>query len=1419
MFALTIPQQNIWNLQSYYSQTSIANVCGSFLFDGKCDHGLLSAAVNKVIALQAGLRLRIKEADGRPMQYEAPYQSEQFAIMSFDDVNAFEVYAQRYAKEHFDIYDTALYHFVIVQVGDRSRVLMCASHLIVDAWAVSLISNMIASCYGALAEGEDIEEISYSYTSFAESEKQYLQSQRYEKDKAYWSSQYQIEPSLSSVKPHSSAAIHPSSKRLAVQVPAALSSKIRQFSESSGVTPAVLFESALVAYINRINEDSNRVTVGMLVLNRGSAKEKSTVGDFISTIPATYDLSNVHTAMELFQAIQENHMQLFRHQRYPYAQILRDLRERYSFSGNLYDVLFSFQNAQTGVNGTTKWYSNGNCEVPLEFHVDDRDNQGAYTINLDYQVEVFTQEEEVDLLVRRILYILNQILNQPSGSLKKVKLLPEEELQKVIFDFNQTDRPFQRDMCVHELFAAKAREYPDKAAVIFEGQKLTFRQLDEMSNSLAHALRSKGVGRGMIVPIVSRHSWHFIVAMLGILKAGAAYMHVDISYPSERVQYMLSMSRSKLCLTHGVDKLEGTESINLDAFNYEAHRDPVCNESCPEDLCYLIFTSGSTGQPKGLMIAHRNAVNFAAYNDLNVFGKIIPDESWPILAISSTSFDMSVTETLLPLIDGITICLANDEEVLSQSKLSRLCSANGVKILETTPTKMRLYIADPTDVQYLQGIQAIILGGEALPADLYDELRKLTPAKIFNNYGPAETTVWSTIKEMTDEEITIGKPIANTQIYILGSDNEPMPIGVPGELCISGDGVGLGYINREDLTKERYVPNPFLAGKTMYHTGDLAQWRTDGELIHLGRIDSQVKIRGLRIELGEIESAMNGFPGIGSTAVADQKDDVGRQYLVGYYTGSLSLDERELRLYLSKRLPKYMVPNYFMRLESIPMTSSGKTDRKKLPRPQISHTNREYVPPESENEQTLCDILSALLSAEQVSVTDNLFEIGGDSLLAIQYVSQAHFHGVDITMQNVYDYPTVRSLCAYLDSAKSRKVTYEDKSFDRYTALLAHNEVEADFIPEFHSLGNVLLTGATGFLGAHVLEKLLKMDTGKVYCLVRNGYEQLKESLNYYFDDEFLPLFGTRIIPVKGDLTNEHLLHTLPCDVQTVIHTAASVKHYGSYQYFHEINTLGTKRVVEYASKINAKLLHISTISVSGNSLVDSFDLSSVDHQMEYKETDLYIGQPLENVYVHSKFEAELCVFDAMLKGLDGKIIRVGNLTNRTTDFRFQRNYASNAYLKRIKSILELGYMPDYILPLYAEFSPVDQTAEGIVRIGQYAKRQTVFHLNSSKPLYLRKMISILDELGIVIKVVSGEEFKKILQKTMSDAKTEYIYQALQNDLDGDGKLNYDNNIHVSNQFTAWFMKKVGFEWLEIDRKYLEGYINYFKSIGFFILP
>ena len=977
--------------------------------------------------------------------------------------------------------------------------------------------------------------------------------------------------------------------------------------------------------------------------------------------------------------------------------------------------------------------------------------------------------------------------------------------------------------CVHELFTEQAKRTPDKIALVAGNKKYSYREIDKKSDALAQKLINSGVEKQNVVGAYLDRTANTVISQLAVLKAGGVFLPIDHRYPKDRINYMLNDCSVKLVICDkDLNSEWNVQYLNLNNYDFNDILQ-VKVISNREDACYIIYTSGSTGNPKGCVLKHKGLANFCANNNIIPYAKTLQHQT--VVSVNTISFDFFIAETLLPLSHGWTVVLASEEESNNRELFRTLVEGNNVNIIETTPTRLELYTKEETGKDsYFQKIQLVVSSGEALSEVLLQKIRHISRAKVYNPLGPSECSVWNVDGDFKND-ITIGSPIANTQIYILDKSGSPLPICVPGELCIAGDGVGGGYLNRPELTAEKFVPNPFATeenhhGKIMYHTGDLACWRADGEIEYLGRIDTQVKIRGLRIELGEIENVMSGFPGIRLTAVSDKRDENNRQYLVGYYTSEQEIDEKELRSHLASKLPKYMVPNYFMRLDDMPMTASGKTDRKNLPVPDFTTQEREYAAPETDTEQKLCELLKSLLHMNKVGIEDDFFEYGGDSLTAIEYVAKADDMGIEFSLQNVFDYPTVRELCNFLNGTlKSEKVQYEKSELDKYNEILGRNIVDES--AQFHkkSLGNILITGATGFLGAHVVDELMKEEQGKIYCLVRGkndnaGRDRLKSVLEYYFGDKYESEIDRRIIPVCGDI-EEPLPDGLPSDVQTVIHTAASVKHYGSYSYFQRVNAEGTGHVVEYAKRIGAKLIHISTLSVSGNSMADDFTVYHSEKEKFFDETSFYIGQPLDNVYIHSKFEAERKVYDAMLEGLDAIVIRVGNLTNRASDYKFQPNFRENAFLTRVKAVLEFGLFPDYLMSLYSEFSPIDKTAEGIVKIAQYADNQSVFHLNSNKEIYFERFLDIVHELGISMKVVNKKEFNEALKSTVKQRNTEYIYEAFQNDMDEKGCLVYDSNIRIENDFTLWFLKKAGFEWNETDIDYIRGYIDYFRSIGY----
>lgn len=1431
---LTTQQQNIWNLQKFYPDTAISNQCGAVIYDGELDTDRLAEAIRAVIGRQSGLRLRFTEQDGA-RQYVSDGGQIDIPVLEFSDRKELDAYGRRLADRPMPLEDAPMYRFAIAKVGTQTAILALLNHLISDAWTFSLIARQVSETYHQGGGQENTAPATGDYLAYAADEEAYLSSPRFQKDRAYWEEKYATGLEESGIRPTAPKNGSAEAERKTVSIGRELSERMRSFCKRNAVTESVLFEGAVVLYLSRIRPDNSSVTIGSFVLNRNGVRQKNTAGMFISTMPLTVACHGEMTVRELLEQIGTAHRELFRHQRYPYPAILKYLRGRQNLAGNPYEVIVSYQNAAVGNGTETVWYPNGYNEVPLSLHIDHRDGKGTFRLTADYQKAAFGGGQEIDYLVKRLLSVIRQMETEPDRAIKNIGIVCKDERPLLLGAFNATHIDYPKDKCVHELFTEQAARTPDRTALIYEEKAFTYRQLDELSNSLAHFLREQGVGRNEVVPVFGKRSWRTIVAMLAIMKSGGAFLSLSVDYPEERIRYILENTNARIVLgDERAFPFDDKEYIDLEKFDFSRNVHAVSNVNESGDLCYVVYTSGSTGNPKGLCIAHRNGVNFCNENEWNVRKKIVGKDQNVFLSITNTIFDMFITELFIPLTSGMTLLLADEEECVSADRLNRLCEKYPPDVIESTPSKLNMLLGTSEECRYLSGVKSVIVGGEALTDSFFRLLRTKTDAGIFNNYGPAETTVWSTIAKVEmAEDITIGRPIANTQIYILDEKQRLLPLGVAGELCIAGDGVGKGYLNQPGLTEERFIANPFATeenghGKILYRTGDLARWRADGNLEYLGRIDTQVKVRGLRIELGEIESVMAEMDGMILTAAAVQTDESGRQYLVGYYTAKSEIDETALREHLSSKLPHYMVPNFFMRLPEMPMTASGKTDRKNLPDPDLSAVGQEYAAPQTEPERTLCGILAEVLSAERVGVTDNFFQMGGDSLAAITYVAMAREKDIHIALQDVFDFPTVRQICGRLGGTKraGEAGIPEDtdlwgSGYEHYAELLRADVEDDGFSFEKQELGNVLLTGATGFLGAHILDALLTEENGAVYCLVRgNGNqsaeERLKTALRYYFGDRYDKQIGKRIIPIAEDMTQRNISGSLPLDVQTVIHAAASVKHYGPYEHFRTVNTDATRHMADYAVKLAAKFIYISTISVSGNSMADASEADRPGLELDFDETMFYAGQPLENVYVRSKFEAERAVMDRILgSALDAKIIRVGNLTNRTADFKFQRNYKENAFLNRFKAIVELGLFPDYLMDSYAEFSPVDQTAAGVVKIAQYADIQTVFHLNSDKPLRFRRLFEILKEMDISMKAVDGKAFSEALKCTLQENGREHIFKALQNDLDENGKLVYESNIHIKNDFTVWFLKQVGFEWGMIDEDYVRGYVEYFRKLGY----
>lgn len=1010
-FELTPAQKNIYELQSFYSGTSISVICGAVIFKEKLEMERLICAAKLIVGRHEALRLRFCISDGRPLQYIGG--DCEVSFKEFPSKNEMRKYCEAQARIPFETDGGQMFRMTVFDLPDRSGIILSASHLIADAWTYSILAADVYDVYERLGRGEKIGGSVCGFTEFIGKYSGYISSEKYRADCDFFMKKYSGNIEESPVRISRNTSVNASSERYTDILSPELCSEAENFCKENGIFTASLFESAVLIYLSHINKDNKTVTIGLPVLGRSGAKEKAAAGMFVSTLPFTVQIDHEESVISFCKRSSEAKREVLRHRNFPYSDILRDIREKSDFSGRLFDVMVSCQNAKTGIPAETEWFSNGFLEIPLSVSFDNRDSAEGYTVTFDYQTDFFRFKDEIKLFSERIKHILSQIVHNSEIKLKDVGIIPEKEYRSLIsFD---TISEYPKERSVHEAFSEAAARFPDKTALVFENREYTYSELDKMSDVIACFLCEKGVLKGDIVPIISRRNPYMTAAMLGVLKAGGAYMPVSPDFPYERKEYMLRDAQAKLVLTCGAEYNGG---IKLEELDYSRCSEKLSERVSPDDICYVIFTSGSSGRPKGVAVTHKNVMNYCSCSEFNVAGKIIGEETKNIVSVTDFVFDIFVTESILPLLRGITVYLANDEEAVSQSGLAKLVSDNGIDVIQTTPTKMRSFMLDKKNCGYLSKFKAIMLGGEELPETLFYELKKYTNAEIYNVYGPAETTVWSTLSS-ADEYDTVGRPVANTRIYILNDERKLLPVGIMGEIYISGDGVGKGYINAPELTSDKFLPDPFYSCHTMYRTGDLGIMRPDGNIEFCGRRDHQIKLRGLRIELGEIESVMCGFDGIELAAVVCRSDAAGRKYLAGFYTGSEQVDENALRSHISGKLPSYMMPNVFIRLDKMPMTSSGKISRKELPAVFVSE--REFTSPKNEKERILCGIMAKVLGLPNVGTDEDFFLLGGDSFSVMEFAAIAGDKGLFFSPRKLYECRTVKGLCSVLSANADKK--------------------------------------------------------------------------------------------------------------------------------------------------------------------------------------------------------------------------------------------------------------------------------------------------------------------------------------------------------------------------------------------------------------
>lgn len=1021
-YPLSSAQQRIYLIEQFGNTGTSYNLPAVLIIEGSLDHGKLRNCFEALIQRHEPLRTSFEMRETQPVQVIHSKVDFQIELHEAREAELNGIIQQFIRK--FDLSKAPLFRVGLVKLAtEKHALLFDPHHIITDGTSTNVIVQELIDLY----EGKDLPDLRVQYKDFAHWQNN---STSLEQEEEYWINQFKGEiPVLNLPLDYPRPAIQEfTGSRFTFRLNADLTQSLQKTASEHGATLYMVLLAAYNILLARYTGQED-VVVGTVVSGRNHLDLERMVGIFINTLPIRNYPQKEMTFKEFLGKVKENTLQAFENQKYPYERLIDKLNVKRDLSRNpLFDVLFVMQNMAIpamkagGLNFTKYDFEIGTTIYDIFLQA--VEDNGCINLVYDFSTKLF-KRETMARMNSHLINILEQITAKTEIKLSEIDITPSDEKQ-LLMNFNETALEYPQAKTIQQLFEEQADRTPEAIAIIFKEESLTYRQVNERSNQLAGVLRRKGVKPNSLVGIILPRSSEMLTGILGILKAGGAYLPIDPEYPEERIRYMLEDSKAVAILTESrmANRVEfNGELIRVDAVPTDDNeRTNLDNVNTSRDLAYVIYTSGSTGKPKGVMIEHRGVHNFIR----GMTQRIDFNPEKTILALTTISFDIFGLETLLPLSLGLKVVIATEEEQRDAGLLCKTIIENQIDMLQITPSRMQLLLMDEQNRACLGRLTEIMIGGEALPMNILAEIRKYTSAKIYNMYGPTETTIWSTIKDVTDEDqISIGTPIANTQIYIVDSSQNLQPIGVAGELCIAGDGLARGYWERPELTEEKFIPNPFKPGTLMYRTDDLARWLPDGNIEFLGRIDHQVKIRGFRIELGEIETELLKLEAVREAVVVAKEDTNGGQYLCAYLSGERELTVQEIRSNLAKTLPDYMIPSTFVQLDRLPLTPNGKIDRKSLPEPdRVMSTGAEYAAPQDETEAKLVEIWREVLGVDKVGVNDNFFDLGGNSLsmFKLNMVLNQKLNQ-SIAIVTLFQYPTIRSLTQYLTQKDS--VDYE----------------------------------------------------------------------------------------------------------------------------------------------------------------------------------------------------------------------------------------------------------------------------------------------------------------------------------------------------------------------------------------------------------
>ncbi len=1353
----------------------------------------LKTAVEKVIMMHPLLLAHFDNTVDPPVQVVAPDTQ---AAVTISDKNIEEVKAT--FVQPFDLLNGPLSRAVIC----GSTLLMDGHHLAMDGSSVSLFLHQVCD----ILENKEITPESCTFFEYAKEEQKADNSEA----ETYFNEQ------LSSIDEGTSfpADLHgkeqegkPAEAILPVNHPA-----VEAFAKKLGVTPAAVYLSA-IEYIAARYGNTKDVCLCTVSSGRGNVKIADTVGMFVNTLALVSHITD-KSVTDYIHDVAANFNKTLENESYPFAKISN------KFSLNP-ELVFVYE------VGVIDHFIVDNQEITMEelelsapkFKVTIlvEEKEGKISLVASYNDALYSSE-----MMNRMLESLNQVIinmiNNPETKISSISILSDRQKAEVesMNCIGTAPLPIR---LFHGGMEKWAKATPDQLAVIATDNTLTYSEFDKLANRIGNALVKRGLKKGDAVVVLLPRRSTTIACIFGIMKAGGAFIPCDPEYPTERIQLIAEDSAAPYVVTtNDLVAQYGERGIDIVDLLSETDEKQPAVEVTMDDLAYYIYTSGSTGRPKGVRVAHRNITTFVTSSPQHPM-RIMMEECERICCVATISFDASIFEYGMTLFNGRTFVFSNEEESKDPILLTSLLTRTKADYFGCTSSRMLQYMELPEFMAIMPNFKCILQGGEKFSEILLEKIRKINNhCVILNGYGPTEISIGcNSVNLQNAKVLTVGKPIPNYTEWIIDKDNNELPIGVTGELCVGGEGVTQGYNNLPEKTAEKFIT---YRGMRAFKTGDYARWLPNGEVEILGRTDNQVKLRGLRIELGEVESAISQVEGVKNVLVKICNLQ-GRDHLSAYYVAEHEIDINDMKKNIGHTLTAYMVPTAYLQMDAFPITPNGKIDFRHLPDPKLAQAGGDYVEPANPTEKFFANTFAEILNLDKVGATDSFFELGGTSLVVMRVVIVAQKAGYSVTYADVFANPTPRQLAKLVGTGTDSQTDPDAdiRDFD-YTAInkqLQENTLEqaqavADRLAE-RPLGNVLLTGATGFLGIHVFRCLMeKYPDSKIYCLLRSkrgisAEERLRQMVFYYFEKNYAEEFGKRVFVIEGDVTAPI---NITAPIHTVINCAAIVKHFSQGTEIEDVNVGGVKNCIDFCISQKARLIQISTYSVAGAAVNGEPAISAYTEQM------LFLGQRIHNQYIHSKIMGERCLLDAVAnRGLDGKIMRVGNLSARSEDGEFQINVKTNSFMGRLRIYQMLGALPYSAYQSPVEFSPIDETSEAICLLAQTPACCTVFHPYNSHHQMLGDVLHEMGTIGKTIHLVEDADFVDILNQAKADeSKQEKLSAMLA--YEGKKESDYVQMIGADNRYTLQMLLRLGFRWSQTSWDYIDKFLKQIDSLRFF---